>query len=496
MSAIDLRSGLPAQSSTGWDLVENADGQTEWVEKVVKVNPYGARKQKNLRDRKADEARRVVWQKKAPDEKGYTWSMGYRQCSGRFTQGNLFPEISGSSLNRKKNAKVIPSSDGDIIRMADTAAVKYHLLNGHPIVEWDGKRQYFAALAETVRAKLIQGDREFAVRLALWLSASVRKLSRSVSYGVHLLSARSRGKIRDKATAFFRSCPGDRIFGTFTFISEVDDQTGVSILNKFLTQARKKFPTLQYFWVAERQKGDRNDGRGVEREPTGNIHFHMILNKRLDIGRWNALWVLSQYNAGLRGHDQFGREISLETLQDLYRLDQKEGFCGARSKDGRKKISRIQAVLNPLDIKKVRDISKLSSYLTKYITKQEINEPYGCAAWHCSRRVSRMFTRQAVGPSAFAYMKSFENWGIDKTTGELWGKPQEYRPCAFAVVVPALNKAAPLRYLRRMEEINKWVLAGHEIEIPKLSDERYIETYILPPKRKRVELPNGDHCKN
>lgn len=450
-----------------WELSEGRDGLSEWVEKTEKPNPYGTRKIRNVRDQKADQARRVIWQKKAPDEKGYSWSMGYNQCTGRYTQGVLFPELSGSSLNRKKNGKVVPSKDGDIIRMADKAAVQYHLLRGHPIVEWDGKRSYFAFLAESVRAQLIQGYRESAVRLAMWLSASVRKLSQTISYGVHVLSTRSRGKIKDKATAFFRSCPGDRIFGTFSFIAPVDDKTGQSILNKFLVQCRKKFPALQYFWVAERQDN-------------GNIHFHMILNKRLPVGRWNALWVLQQYNAGLVGHDEWGDVISRDRIMELYALDQKEGYCGARSKDGKKKISRIQAALNPLDLKKVKSIGRLSSYLTKYITKQEKNKPFGCAVWHCSRRVSRMFTRQTVGPSAFAYMKSMSNWGVDKKTGEIWGLPQEFMPCPYAVVIYALDKTAPLRYLRRMEQVNKWVLEGVDIPRVPMVDDQLYQSYFKP----------------
>jgi hypothetical protein len=471
MSTIALRSGLP--NSTKWDLVEGADGQTEWVEKLDKVNPYGSRKIKNSRDRKAADARRVIWQKKAPDEKGYTWSMGYNQLSGRYTQGSLFPELSGSSLNRKKMtnekySKILQASDRDIIRLAHAAADEYCKQGGHRIVEWQGKWYDIATLPRYVRSEIEQGNKDVGRRLALWLSASLRALSQGISYGVHVLSARSRGKIKDKATAFFRSCPGDRVFGTFSFIAPVDDKTGQSILNKFLVQCRKKFPNLQYFWVAERQEN-------------GNIHFHMILNKRLAIGRWNALWVLAQYNSGLIGHDEWGSEISKDEIIRLYALDQKEGFCGAVSKKG-KKISRIQAVLNPLDLRKVRSIGALSSYLTKYITKQEKNKPFGCAVWHCSRRVSRMFTRQTVGPSAFRFMKSFANYGVDKKTGEVWGEPSEYMPCPFAVVVLALDKSAPLRYLKRMEQINKWVLEGVEIpRVPQVDDELY-QSYFKPQK--------------
>lgn len=410
----------------------------------------------------------------APDELGYVWSMGYNNLVGRYTQGNLFPELSGSSINRKKHDKEFSATDNDIIAMARKAEIQY-VRSGHSgICEYEGCRVHVSWLVETVIAEVEQGNRAIALRLALWLSESLRKLPRALSYGVHVLSARSRAKIKDKATAFFRACPGNRVFATLTFISAVDDRTAVAILNSFLTQMRKKFPGLQYFWVAERQTGDRNDSRGVEKEATGNVHFHMILNKRLPVGRWNAMWVLAQYNAGLVAHTDYGDEISKSDIMNLYAADQRENFSGGRSKRG-KKISRIQEVLNPFDIKPVKSIGGLSSYLTKYITKQQKDQPFGCAAWHCSRRVSRLFTRQVVGPSAFSYMKSFANFGVDRSTGEVYAEPVTIT-CGngFATMVYVYNKTAPLRYIKRMEMVNKWILEGHEVDrVPMLDDALY-----------------------
>jgi hypothetical protein len=481
--ALNEKRGVPVD----WVLSEKGGRESWTAPEIPKVPVLGTVKQKNIRDKKAEGARRVVWQRKAPDEKGYTWSMGYNQLSGRYTQGNLFPELSGSSLNRKKNEKAVPRTAADIIALADKTEIQYRR-RGVWIVEcwyrwWGGPGSRPVSVGDLlswVYNAVDQEDLERAGELALRFSESFGELPRPVSYGIHVLSSRSRGKIKDKATAFFRACPGDRVFGTFSFIAPVDDQTGQSILNKFLVQARKKFPSLQYFWVAERQTGERNESRGVHKEATGNIHFHMILNKRLPVGRWNALWILQQYNSGLVGHDEYGREISKEYIQELYALDQKEGFCGARSKDGKKKISRLQQVLDPLDLKKVKSIGRLSNYLTKYITKQDKDSRYGCAAWHCSRRVSRMFTRQTVPPSAFGYMKSFANYGVDKKTGEIWGTPNEYMPCPFAVVIHALDKAAPLRYLRRMEQVNRWVLEGVDIpRVPMVDDELY-QSYFKP----------------
>jgi hypothetical protein len=40
----------------------------------------------------------------------------------------------------------------------------------------------------------------------------------------------------------------------------------------------------------------------------------------------------------------------------------------------------------------------------------------------------------------------------------------ESKPHPFYMVVYAANKAAPLKYLREMEQVNKWILEGHELD--------------------------------
>jgi hypothetical protein len=156
------------------------------------------------------------------------------------------------------------------------------------------------------------------------------------------------------------------------------------------------------------------------------------------------LWVLAQYNSGLIGCDKFGNEISREEILMRFEND------------------TVHKVFNPLDIKKVKSISGLSGYLTKYITKQK-KTPFTCLPWHCSRQVSRMFTRATVGPSAFAYMQSFNNYRVDRETGECTA-PMMAKPHPYYVVVYAANKSAPLKYLREMEQVNKWILEGHTLD--------------------------------
>lgn len=462
-------------------LVENEEGLAVHVTTdeimwfgSVKKNPYSVTKTRKGRACRSDaellqDLRQNVRRRTSPPSKGFVWRMGYRGATANYTQGELFPDMSGSSLNRKSFEKKLLTTAGHIIALVSEIEKKCDRFGIRILVGADegGGNIHVCHLVQQVQSLIDKEDIEGARKSALRFSVALREYTRSISFGVHVLSARSRGKIRDKATAFFRSCPGDRVFCTLTFIAPVDDKTGVVILNKFLTQLRKKYPTVQYFWVAERQTGDRNEGRGVQKDATGNIHFHMILNKRLTARRFNALWVLQQYNSGLRGHDEGGRQIPMEKVLWLYSMDKADGFKNKKNPVG------IQNVLNPFDVKKVTSIGRLSSYLTKYITKQPSeNNFFQCQPWHCSRRVSRLFTRQTVSPSTFRYMKSPANYGVDKSTGEVWGVPVEkWVRQGVALYIPALNKAAPLAKMRYLEQVNKWILNGQEIDRLRMFDD-------------------------
>jgi hypothetical protein len=419
--------------------VEGQDGKQilrTYYHNEREETPYGKARAERKEAKREERSKLQIarhqryWRATSFREKGYTWSMGYNQCSGRYSPGNRYSRFGGSSLNRSPQLnlyageKDIPTDTTDSFRMAIKAAAAF------------SRRKL--DVPEEISNYLMQRDIESERKFRLWLSVPHDWPKVGFSLPIHELSARSRGKIKDKATAFFRASPGNRVFCTLTFVAPVDDRTGVTILNKFLTSARKSFKGLQYFWVAERQDN-------------GNIHFHIILNKRLPVRRWNALWVMAQYNSGLIGCDKFGEKVSKAEILMRFEND------------------TVHKVFNPLDIKKVKSISGLSGYLTKYITKQK-KTPFTCLPWHCSRRVSRMFTRTTVGHSAFAYMKSFNNYRVDKDTGECF-EPMVSKPHPFYMVVYAANKSAPLKYLREMEQVNKWILEGFEFDRLSLIDD-------------------------
>lgn len=275
--------------------------------------------------------RQVMASRVSPDEKGYYWTMGYNNCVARYSQGYEFDRFSGSSYNRslkdvKKNQWGMPT---DLFEMA-TALSK----RGCPIPLREMLRTVHDYLCRDDPA----GARSYLERLSQMERSKADCVLDGLCLPFHILSARSRGKIKDKATAFFRACPRSRTFVTLTFLAETADYAAITILNKFLTVLRKELPGLQYLWVAERQEN-------------GNIHFHMIVNKRIPIRRFNALWVLQQYNSGVVGKNRYGESISKKEVLQRFQ----EGT--------------VHKIFNPLDVKKITSIAGLAAYLTAYITK-------------------------------------------------------------------------------------------------------------------------------
>ena len=393
----------------------------EWVTKKTDVQIHA----ENLRKRAGrivPRHRETLAKKQAPNERPYTYRMGYQLAVGLFSPLDNYSRFAGSSLNKKKNEKKnqgIQEIPFPISQENDECKSEKQIpdLRTNPVV----KSQYHPKLSDAF------GKRGISIRV---------------------LSKRSAGKVRDKCTAFFRASRKEKIFCTLTFISRVTDKLAMEILNKFLTAVRADSKNFQYIWVAERQM-----------ETTGNIHFHLIINRRLPIEKFNGLWVLQQYNAGLR----YGF-ITPEEIESRYH----DGTMGE--------------ILNPVDVKKIYTINKLSRYLTKYITKGNNGIESGgfeCAVWHCSRGVSRCFTSATVGRSAFAATESFLNSYVNKNTGEIiFGKRIDHQ---FYAVRYIINKSYFLQFMKEMEMINKWILDGLKVvrdDLPTLTNEDFRKYFL------------------
>jgi hypothetical protein len=397
--------------------------------------------------KRLERAKRVndfMSRKTTKHERGYRWQVGYHKCVGYYSAGFEDPRFSGSSLNRKfindrKNSyeQNLHSKARDLVEMAAKA-------NNWTV---DGLREYeyhISGLRDKIKsdAEARRRDREDKRKSSSGVPGSLRRLPGSL----HVFSHRSKSKVRDKATAFYRSSGRGKCFVTLTFIAKVSDKSARTILNTFLTQIRKKYSNLEYLWVVERQA------------ETGNAHFHMIVNRRLPVSVYNPLWVLCQYNAGLVGKNKYGNEIPIEVIHAAY------------------KARTMGKILNPFDIKKIKSINNLSNYLTKYIVKQPDGVGFDCANWHCSRGVSRLFTKMVCGVDVFEKLKGEKNYSVDFESGEMFfAKPHKEK---FWTSIKVLNKECIVGDIRELEVLNSFLLAGENMlpdwrHLPMVDDDDY-----------------------
>jgi hypothetical protein len=158
----------------------------------------------------------------------------------------------------------------------------------------------------------------------------------------------NKSKVRKKCNAFSRLEKSKKFlaFYSISFPCGLSDETGYKIYNTWLTRCRKDCGLKSYLWIAERQKN-------------GTIHFHLLTNDFIQIKKVNGFMASCLASEKAKG---------VEVLKE-------------------KNIKKY----NGVDVRKVdRDRKSLIGYLTKYITKNEIEFTH--YPWHCSRNVSRLFT--------------------------------------------------------------------------------------------------------
>lgn len=388
-----------------------------------------------LQERK--EGRGIIVKKTQKDHKPYIATMGYHVAMCRY-MGSEEYRFSGSTINRKKKIDAAQYKEKIFETIKETT---FHSVDEY--VQW---QQYI-----NEQRQIIADNRANKInkrRTSYWLSPAQNRRSMPV----HEFSARSRAKVRDKFTAFYRASKRRKAFVTLTFIQSVTDELAVKILNKFLTVLRKEFDDLQYIWVAERQQ-------------SGNIHFHIIINRRTNKNRlayYNGLWLLEQYNSGLRkekmvfdfmGYDVSGKEIPVYVgTGEYYTIEQiRAAFANGTS----------QQIANPFNIKAINSVYHLSYYLTTYISKQGAHNRYKCRIWHCSRAISKLFTKAAVSRSCFSNTTTWVNAVLDRKTGEMIF-PTLHKGQYFLMTY-INNKVFFYRYLKEMEQINNWILSGFPV---------------------------------
>jgi hypothetical protein len=347
------------------------------------------------------------------NSKTYVCRLGYNTAANSYTGGAEIGRLSGSSLNRYES-----------IRRKNEREKIYQ----------DAKEAAAKACPGTYEWEVLQ-ERLSNLRIGQNFEPKYkRNISRPRNERgepVHLLSRRSKGKVRDKCTALYRCFKETGILATLTFINDVSDKDAVKILNKFFTALRDDEGKVKYIWVAERQT-----------KTTNRIHFHIVIDRRMSIRRYNALWVLQQYNSGV--------------VNPNYSVDQVRAWI-KQDEENPGKESELQKRFNPFDVEKIKSMYSLSWYLTKYITKNNSGE-FTCLAWHCSRSVSRLFTKTVVSRSTFSAIASKKNSRVDRKTGEIISARRVSG--AFYSLYFIENKYLFLPEMSELEQINCWILDG------------------------------------
>lgn len=288
---------------------------------------------------------------------------------------------------------------------------------------------------------------------------NVKKLHKSKHVDDKGLSRRTRLKITEKMLAIYAASPKKFTLQTLTMIAPATDTNAVKCLNKYLTVLRKK-GAFNYIWVAEKQTN-------------GNIHFHMVCDKKFKIAEINSLWIIQQIKSGIVNHKS-AQKLMLDYGVTFYDVHN-SGFYGI-----------AQQYLNPVDVANVNTMEYLSAYLTKYITKNETK--LSCAMWHCSRNVSRLFTKQLISKKIFA---ESSNGAINKYYNKKKNRTYENKTFVhqYGLINTIYNKKHFKKYLGEMEALNSWILDNIAIDTGvKVEYDRFTEIlYGFDPKTGECE---------
>jgi hypothetical protein len=171
------------------------------------------------------------------------------------------------------------------------------------------------------------------------------------------MSSRTKSKIRSKIIAWSQVPRKTELKFTFVTLTLTSAQIGTDkdyskMLNTFFTYLRKFYRFDNYLYVNERQQN-------------GNLHTHLVADIFMPIQKVNYIWCKILKANGYT----FTPEGSTTAIKDF-----KAGKDGA----------------NPVDVAPIFNLKRLTSYITKYVTKND--SEFDCLIWNCSNTVSRLFT--------------------------------------------------------------------------------------------------------
>jgi len=333
-----------------------------------------------------------------PNFKHYEYNLSHTRSIARISSAADRQYFSGSSLLRKEK----PANEtGQILTLAE-AFTKLELQ------EQKNRRARIERIKKVRKAKFMEDKG---------------------------MSRRTRIKIKEKMMSVFAASKNNFTLQTLTLVAPAADWLAVKCLNKYLTVLRKKSGLFNYVWVAERQGN-------------GNVHFHMILDRKFDIVYTNSLWVSQQESAGIKN------EIACLKFKNDYNLTFKQAH-----KRGEITQKLVQQYLNPVDVIKVKNIDGMSAYLTNYVTKNETKMQ--CAVWHCNRNVSKLFTKQLISKKVFEKTCSKLNCIYSKKGKAYINKTFVHQ---YGMINNIFNKKYFNTFLKEMNLLNSWILANEKID--------------------------------
>jgi hypothetical protein len=402
--------------------------------------------------------RGVIYKNFAKEQPTLINNLSYTQIT-RYAQSNTdwdrqLPVLSGSSTFDRAPSKKPGKNDKEEKKAAKKGSFRFP---GSP-KSWKIIKNV-SGIQFNQAAKMRIGRIDANIRLpyggGVLVSVNVQR-NRKISY-------RTAEKIRNKAAAFFDVIPKkSRRFITLTFVDKVGHRQANKLLDNFLKQLRKEVKGMEYLWVCELQQN-------------GNKHFHILINKHFPIFRINALWVLVQYNGGLRAKTKEGREIMYDEIITRHKKSLENA-----AKRNKKDIGGVGEVLNPCDVKYINDTQGVIFYITKYLTKAR-NQIFEGLKFHCSRGVSRLFTKMKVPDFVFEECTDPKNnFYVNKKTGEIKGP--KYYINRFGFVMKIYSQRLTKKFLKFLRLVNK------EIIKPFKPDKDLIENIREHIRAARTEL--------
>jgi hypothetical protein len=211
---------------------------------------------------------------------------------------------------------------------------------------------------------------------------AIRKAKRAMTYII--TQAADKKVFNSKFNSSFIYKVG---FLTLTLASKQihsDNEIKQALLNQFLIECRKRYNMENYVWRAERQKN-------------GNIHFHILTDSFLPYREIKQMWNRIQNKLGY-----------VDRFETKYRHKQP----------------------NSTDIHSLRGIKDVKSYITKYMTKQGLENHSKVKNGTDGYWKRTVYESNTVSKGALKYLGKLSGlgriWACSKNLSDLKGSVTEY----------------------------------------------------------------------